>query len=79
MFETHWKKRPWVAYVGVSKDLRDRGVGSALVSWGLRRRFDAGATSGLLMLSPANRTALRAYEKVGFRRFRLIDVLEKGF
>ena len=30
------------------------------------------------MLSPANRTALRAYEKVGFRRHRLVDVLEKN-
>jgi ribosomal protein S18 acetylase RimI-like enzyme len=76
--ETHWPKRPWVAFVGVAKDLRDRGVGSALVSFALRRCFDAGAAAGLLLLSPANRTALRAYEKVGFRRFRLIDVLEKA-
>jgi ribosomal protein S18 acetylase RimI-like enzyme len=76
--ETHWPRRPWVAFVGVSKDLRDRGVGSALVSFSLRRCFDAGAAAGLLLLSPANRTALRAYEKVGFRRFRLIDVLEKA-
>lgn len=76
--ETHWPRRSWVAFVGVAKDLRDRGVGSALVSWALRRRFEAGAEVGLLMLSPANRTALRAYEKVGFRRFRLIDVLEKA-
>jgi ribosomal protein S18 acetylase RimI-like enzyme len=76
--ETHWPRRPWVAFVGVSKDLRDRGVGSALVSFALRRCFDAGASAGLLLLSPANRTALRAYEKVGFRRFRLIDVLEKA-
>lgn len=77
--ETHWPRRIWVAFVGVSKDLRDRGVGSALVSWSLRRHFAEGAVRAQLMLSPANRTALRAYEKVGFRRFRLIDVLEKGF
>lgn len=77
--ETHWPRRPWVAYVGVARELRDRGLGSNLVSWSLGSRFDAGATAGLLMLSPANRTALRAYEKVGFRRYRLIDVLEKGF
>jgi ribosomal protein S18 acetylase RimI-like enzyme len=76
--ETHWPRRPWVAFVGVAKELRDRGVGSALVSFALRRCFDAGAAAGLLLLSPANRTALRAYEKVGFRRFRLIDVLEKA-
>ncbi len=76
--ETHWPTRPWVAYVGVRKALRDRGIGTALVSWALEQQFTAGATAGLLMLSPANRTALRAYEKVGFRRFRLIDVLEKA-
>jgi ribosomal protein S18 acetylase RimI-like enzyme len=77
--ETHWPRRVWVAYVGVTTDLRDRGVGSHLVSWALGRQFDAGAVTGLLMLSPANRTALRTYEKSGFRRFRLIDILEKTF
>jgi hypothetical protein len=30
------------------------------------------------MLSPANRSGLRAYEKVGFRRHRLVDVLAKA-
>jgi ribosomal protein S18 acetylase RimI-like enzyme len=76
-FETHWPKRPWVAFAGVAKDRRDRGLGSALVAWLLARQFAAGAKAALLALSPANRTALRAYEKVGFRRFRLIDALEK--
>jgi len=76
--DTHWPRRPWVAYSGVVKELRDRGVGSNLVSYALARRFADGAVAGQLMLSPANRTALRAYEKVGFRRFRLIDILEKG-
>jgi len=75
--ETHWPKRPWVAFAGVSKERRDRGLGSALVAWLLARQFAAGAKASLLALSPANRTALRAYEKVGFRRFRLIDALEK--
>jgi ribosomal protein S18 acetylase RimI-like enzyme len=76
--ETHWPRRAWVAFVGVATALRDRGVGSALVRSALERRFSRGAESALLLLSPANRAALRAYEKVGFRRFRLIDVLEKG-
>ena len=76
--ETHWPRRPWVAFVGVVRELRDRGVGSLLVAWSVARQFERGATAGQLMLSPANRTALRAYEKVGFRRFRLIDVLEKA-
>ncbi len=75
--DTHWPHRPWVSYVGVEPGLRDRGVGSGLVGWALGREFDAGATAALLLLSPANRTALRAYEKVGFRRFRMVDVLEK--
>jgi ribosomal protein S18 acetylase RimI-like enzyme len=75
--ETHWPRKIWVAYVGVAGDRRDRGVGTALVAWALQRRFDAGAVSAMLLLSPANRSALRAYEKVGFRRSRLIDVLEK--
>jgi ribosomal protein S18 acetylase RimI-like enzyme len=76
--ETHWPERPWVAYVGVVAALRDRGVGSALVGWALGRCFAAGARSALLLLSPGNRTAVRAYEKVGFRRHRVVDVLEKG-
>jgi ribosomal protein S18 acetylase RimI-like enzyme len=75
--ETHWPERVWVAYAGVTSELRDRGVGSALVAWALVRQFEKGARSALLMLSPANRTALRAYEKVGFRRHRLVDVLER--
>jgi ribosomal protein S18 acetylase RimI-like enzyme len=77
--ETHWPRRVWVAFVGVAPPLRDRGLGSSLVAWALRHQFDAGAEQALLLLSPSNRTALRAYEKVGFRRHRLIDVLEKGF
>jgi ribosomal protein S18 acetylase RimI-like enzyme len=67
--ETHWPQRVWVAYVGVDPELRGRGLGSSLVAFALQR----------LLLSPANRTALRAYEKVGFRRHRLVDVLENAF
>ena len=76
--ETHWPRRVWLAYVGVDPQLRDRGLGSAIVAFALERCFSAGAESALLMLSPANRTALRAYETVGFRRHRLVDVLEYG-
>jgi ribosomal protein S18 acetylase RimI-like enzyme len=76
--ETHWPARVWVSFVGVESGLRAKGVGSALVAWAVARRFEAGTRSALLLLSPANRTALRAYEKVGFRRHRVVDVLEKG-
>lgn len=75
--ETHWPTRVWVAYVGVARDFRDKGLGSAVVAWTLARRFANETSSALLLLSPANRTALRAYEKVGFRRHRVVDVLEK--
>ena len=75
--ETHWPLRVWVAFVGVVGERRDRGLGSALVAWALKQRFESGTTSAWLLLSLANRTALRAYEKVGFRRHRLVDVLEK--
>ena len=77
--ETHWPQRVWVSYVGVSPETRDRGIGTTLVSWSVARQFEAGANTALLMLSPANRTALRAYEKSGFRRHRVVDVLEKLF
>lgn len=76
--ETHWPRRVWVSYVGVAPELRALGVGSALTAWALGRQFEAGVGTALLMLSPANRTALRAYEKVGFKRHRLVDVLEKS-
>jgi ribosomal protein S18 acetylase RimI-like enzyme len=58
--------------------LQNRGVGSALVAWALSRQFDAGAQTALLLLSPGNRPALQAYEKAGFHRHRLVDVLEKA-
>jgi len=76
--ETHWPARVWVSFVGVAAAQRDRGVGTALLGHALADRFAAGARSALLLLSPANRTALRAYEKAGFRRHRLVDVLEKA-
>ena len=74
--ETHWPRRVWVAFVGVDPELRGEGLGSALTAWALRRQWERGAEHALLVLSPANRTAYRAYEKVGFRRHRSFDVLE---
>ncbi len=76
--DTHWPRRPWVSFVGVSPAHRDHGLGTALTAWALAQRFEAGATSALLALSPSNRTALRAYEKVGFRLHRVFDVLERS-
>ena len=75
--ETHWPTRVWVAYVGVDVSLRNQGVGSTTVSWALQRQFDTGAGSALLLLSPVNRPAVRAYQKVGFHLHRTIDVLHR--
>jgi ribosomal protein S18 acetylase RimI-like enzyme len=75
--DLHWPQRPWVSFVGVSPAQRDQGLGTALTSWALAQRFDAGAANALLVLSPANRTALRSYEKVGFHLHRVFDVLER--
>jgi ribosomal protein S18 acetylase RimI-like enzyme len=74
--DVYWPRRSWVAFVGVSPGLRGRGLGAALVAWALARRFEAGARSALVILSPANRTALHAYQNVGFRLHRVLDVLE---
>jgi len=76
--DLHWPRRPWVSFVGVSSARRDHGLGTALTAWALGQRFDAGASSALLALSPSNRTALRSYEKVGFRLHRVFDVLERA-
>jgi ribosomal protein S18 acetylase RimI-like enzyme len=71
-------RRVWVSFVGVARELRERGVGTGVVRFALSRAFARGVDHALLLLSPANRAALRAYEKAGFRRHRLIDVLERG-
>jgi ribosomal protein S18 acetylase RimI-like enzyme len=76
--DLHWPRRPWVSYVGVSPTHRDHGLGTALTAWALAQRFEDGATSALLALSPSNRTAVRSYEKVGFRLHRVFDVLERA-
>jgi ribosomal protein S18 acetylase RimI-like enzyme len=49
-----------------------------MVRFAVARAFADGADHALLLLSPSNRAAVRAYEKAGFRRHRLIDVLERG-
>ena len=75
--ETHWPRRVWVAFVGVEASLRNRGVGTSVVAWALQRQFDAGTESALLLLSPVNRPAVRAYQKVGFHLHRTVDVLQR--
>jgi len=75
--ETHWPRRVWLAYVGVESSLRNQGVGSAAVAWALQRVFDEGAETALLLLSPVNRPAVRAYQKVGFHLHRTVDVLHR--
>lgn len=72
----HWFERPWVSFVAVASEERDRGLGSALLAWAVDRAFESGVREALLVLSPANRTALGAYRRVGFEIHRVLDVLE---
>jgi len=76
--DVYSSRRAWVSFVGVEPELRERGVGTAVVRTAVAREFARGADHALLLLSPSNRAALRAYEKAGFRRLRVVDVLERG-
>ena len=64
--ETHWPKRPWVAFAGVDKERRDRGLGSALVAWLLARQFAAGAKA-----APARALARQPHRAARVREGRL--------
>lgn len=56
----------WISQLAVPRDLRGRGLGSALLAEALRRRLDGGASQLGLGVSAANPSALRLYEGVGF-------------
>ncbi len=54
-------------------DLVDRGHGSAFIRRFIDRLFAAGASRVITDPDPANARAIRAYEKAGFRRDRLVE------
>jgi aminoglycoside 6'-N-acetyltransferase len=54
-------------------DMIDRGHGPALIGAFVQRLFDAGTVRVITDPDPANGRAVRAYEKAGFTRDRLID------
>ena len=54
-------------------DMVDRGHGSAFIRSFIDRLLAAGATRVITDPDPANARAIRAYEKAGFRRDRLVD------
>ena len=70
-------KAPWLAElpadaVGIDltigeEELLSKGVGSAAVRLMTRRLLEAGHTNIIIDPDPANRRAVRAYEKAGFR------------
>jgi mycothiol synthase len=73
-----WGDRGWIGELGVRRDRRGRGIGSAL----LRRSFTLFAERGLprvmLNVDFENSTgAMALYEKVGMRAVRGFDVYEK--
>lgn len=55
-----------VAGIGTAEPYRRRGLAGAITAAAARAAFDAGAT--LCVLSPGDETALRVYERAGFRR-----------
>jgi len=54
-------------------DMVDRGHGSAFIRIFIDRLLAAGAPRVITDPDPANARAIRAYEKAGFRRDRLVD------
>jgi aminoglycoside 6'-N-acetyltransferase len=58
------------------KDMLERGHGSAFLRVFVERLLAAGAPRVLTDPDPANLRAVRAYEKAGFRRERLVETPE---
>ncbi len=54
-------------------DMVDRGHGSAFIRSFIDRLLASGATRVITDPDPANARAIRAYEKAGFRRDRLVE------
>ena len=54
-------------------DMVDRGHGSAFIRSFIDRLLDGGAARVITDPDPANARAIRAYEKAGFRRDRLLE------
>jgi aminoglycoside 6'-N-acetyltransferase len=54
-------------------DMLDRGHGSAFIQAFIEHLLTAGAPRVLTDPDPANTRAVRAYEKAGFRKDRLVD------
>jgi aminoglycoside 6'-N-acetyltransferase len=59
-------------FIGAA-DMVDRGHGSALICAFVEDLLRAGAPQVLSDPCPANRRAIRAYEKAGFRKGRLVN------
>jgi aminoglycoside 6'-N-acetyltransferase len=57
-------------------DMLDKGHGSAFIRAFIERMIAEGAPRVLTDPDPANRRAVRAYEKAGFRPQRLVDTPE---
>ena len=57
-----------VALIGVLPAWRGRGLGRALLAWGIGRLRDAGAADVTLSVEASNERALRLYERTGFER-----------
>jgi ribosomal protein S18 acetylase RimI-like enzyme len=68
-------ERTWLGGVGVVKAERRRGIGEQLTRALLDQARDAGARLMLLEVIVENEPAIALYEKLGFRKTRLLEVL----
>jgi hypothetical protein len=68
-------ERTWLGGVGVLKTARRRGIGEQLTRALLDQARDAGARRMLLEVIVENEPAIALYEKLGFRKTRLLEVL----
>jgi ribosomal protein S18 acetylase RimI-like enzyme len=68
-------ERTWLGGVGVVKAQRRRGIGEQLTRALLDRAREAGAREMLLEVIVENEPAIALYDKLGFRKTRLLEVL----
>ncbi len=65
-------KKGHIVSVAVRKDMRRRGVGSALITAAMRAMNDYGASEYFLEVRRSNEDAISVYERLGFRMVRVL-------
>lgn len=71
----HGQNAAELIYLGLAPDARGRGLGDLLLRLALSSASSAGCEHLMLAVDSANRPATRLYERHGFRRLHVRDVL----